>query len=417
MFSALSLVVLAHHTAAAPAPWPQWRGPNRDGHILATAQAWPNKIGPQQLREVWRVDNLGPSYSGPIVIADRVFTTETVDAKTEVVRAFDRMTGKELWKQSWLGSMTVPFFAARNGSWIRSTPAYANGRLYVAGMRDYLVCLDADNGKVVWTVDFVQQFGTPLPTFGFVCSPLVDGDAVYVQAGGGFAKLDTATGKVLWRTLVDGGGMMGSAFSSPVIATVGDVRQAVVQTRMKLAGVNLDTGAVLWSRDIPSFRGMNILTPIPFKDGIFTSTYGGRSQWIQVIPSKGNWETADRWSVRYEGNMTSPVVIDGHAYLLGKDRRFVCFDLAAGKMAWQTEQTFGQYWSLVANRDKLLGLDERGKLYLVKANPAEFELLDERKVSNAETWAHLAATDDGLVIRDLGSLIAYKWAGLQEDTP
>ena len=47
------------------------------------------KLDTNHLRQVWRVE-LGPSYSGPIVGADRVFTTETKDKKFEVVTAFDR---------------------------------------------------------------------------------------------------------------------------------------------------------------------------------------------------------------------------------------------------------------------------------------------------------------------------------------
>ena len=83
-------------------------------------------------------------------------------------------------------------------------------------MRDVLVCLDAASGKERWKVDFVEKFGTALPAFGFVCSPLVDDKAVYVQAAAAFVKLDKKTGEVLWRTLQDAGGMNGSAFSSPV---------------------------------------------------------------------------------------------------------------------------------------------------------------------------------------------------------
>jgi glycosyltransferase involved in cell wall biosynthesis len=72
-----------------------------------------------------------------------------------------------------------------------------------AGMRDVLVCLDAATGAERWRADFVEQFKSPLPAFGFVCSPLVVGDFVYVQAGAGFCKLDKQTGKVLWRVLTD----------------------------------------------------------------------------------------------------------------------------------------------------------------------------------------------------------------------
>ena len=58
--------------------WPQWRGPQRDGQV--TGSAWPDRLGSNQLQQIWRVE-LGPSYSGPVVVGDRVFTTETKDKK------------------------------------------------------------------------------------------------------------------------------------------------------------------------------------------------------------------------------------------------------------------------------------------------------------------------------------------------
>ncbi|MFM8274466.1 MAG: PQQ-binding-like beta-propeller repeat protein [Gemmata sp.] len=404
-----TLALCTAATGAPPAEWPQWRGPARDGTV--TGAEWPDKLEGKGLKELWRVENLGPSYSGPIVAADRVFTTQTVDKKTEVVTAHDRKTGKELWRASWDGSITVPFFAAKNGSWIRATPAYDGKTLYVAGIRDVLVALDGETGKVLWRIDLVKEFDAPAPDFGFVSSPLVDDTAVYVQAGGGFVKVDKKTGKVLWRALKNGGGMMGSAFASPTFAKLAGKDQVVVQTRTKLAGVDRDSGAVLWDKDIPSFRGMNILTPVPHGDGgVFTSTYGGNTRMLAVKKSGDRYAAEDGWNLKYEGNMTSPVVAGGHAYLLGKDRRLMCVNLETGKEAWSTDERFGEYWSLVANKNKILALDQRGTLYLFKASPTEFDLLDKRKVASAETWAHLAVCGEELVIRDLTGLTVWQWS-------
>lgn len=391
-----------------PAVWTQWRGPTRDGII--GGPAWPDKLQGDSLKQVWRVDNLGPSYSGPIVVADRVFTTQTLDKKTEVVTAHDRKTGKELWRASWEGTITVPFFAAKNGSWIRSTPAYDGKTLYVAGIRDLLVALDGQTGRELWRLDFVKEFEAPPPDFGFVCSPLVDDAGVYVQAGGCLTKVDKRTGKVLWRSLKDGGGMMGSAFSSPVFARLAGKDQVVVQTRTKLAGVDRETGKELWTKEIPSFRGMNILTPVPHgDDGVFTSTYGGNTRLLKIKSDGGKYATEDAWSFRCEGNMTSPVVVGGHAYVLGKDRMLLCVNLETGKEAWRTDERFGEYWSIVANKDKILALDNRGVLYLLKANSKEYDPLDKRKVADSETWAHLAVCGDDIVIRDLNGLTVWRW--------
>ena len=211
-----------------------------------------------------------------------MFITETRDKKYEVVRALDRTTGKQIWTSEWEGAMSVPFFARANGSWIRATPAFDGKRLYVAGIRDVLVCLDAATGKQIWKLDFVKSFRTSLPSFGCVSSPLLDGDAVYVQAAGGLVRLNKNSGKVIWRGLVDGGGMFGSAFSSPVIATIRGQRQLVVQTRKKLTGVDMKTGKALWSVDVQAFRGMNILTPTVIGNRVFTSSYGGGSVMFEV---------------------------------------------------------------------------------------------------------------------------------------
>ena len=143
---------------------------------------------------------------------------------------------------------------------------------------------------------------------------------------------------------------------------------------------------------------------------MFTSTYEGTTQVIRVKAQTDGFAARDGWAVKYEGHMTSPVVVKGHAYLVGRDRRLACFDLAAGKEAWRTDERFSDYWSLIANGDKLLGLDSRGTLFLVRADPREYQPLGKAKVAAAESWAHLAAAGDGLFVRDLTGLTAYRWA-------
>ncbi len=387
--------------------WPQWRGPSRDG--MVQMKPWPDTLSGDAVQQLWRVE-LGPSYSGPIVGGAKVFTTETKDQKWEVVRAYDLTTGKPIWETRWEGSMTVPFFAASNGSWIRATPALDDGRLYVAGMRDVLVCLDAENGEQVWKIDFVQQFQTPLPSFGFVSSPLVAGDWLYVQAAASLVKVDKRTGEIVWRTVEDGGGMWGSAFSSPFLADVDGRSQLLVQTRQKLAGVDPEDGTVLWTQDIEAFRGMNILTPTVSESAVFTSSYGGRSQLIRLSEDNGDWRTDPIWDNRLQGYMSTPLLIDGHAFLHMRNQRAACIRLSDGEITW-ISQPFGRYWSLVGQGAKILALDERGELLLLKANPEEFEILDRRQIADDETWAHLAVVDDLLVIRELGALAVYRWSG------
>lgn len=403
VYSILVFVSAAVAGDAADDHWPQWRGPTRDSR-LTDAPAWPGDLS--SLSRAWRVD-LGPGYSGPIVWGNRVFVTETEGGKEEVVRALDRESGRELWQVRWAGAMSVPFFAKKNGDWIRATPVCDGESLYVAGMRDMLVCLDITSGAERWRVDFPAKLETPVPSFGFVCSPLMIGEHLYVQAAGGFVKLNKRTGEVVWRMLVDGGGM-DSAFSSPVEATIRGTPQLVVQTREKLVGVSAQTGETLWSQVVPAFRGMNILTPIVFEDGVFTSSYKNRTFFYQIGKNDTTFTVREGWSLPMQGYMSSPVIIDGFAYLHLGNGRLCCIDLKEGKERWRTKP-FGEYWSMIANRDRILALDERGELLLVAADPTEFRLLDRKEVASSESWAHLAVAGNNLVVRDLKGVSAFIW--------
>lgn len=399
----LALFSLLLITTAAQAGWNQWRGPKRDGSYAGAP--WPEKLS--GLREKWRVP-LGASYSGPVTNGKLVFTTESRDKQFELAHAVDAATGKIVWTAQWEGYQGVPFFAAKNGDWMRSTPTVDDTALYVCGMKDVLVALDTASGKERWRVDFPKDLKAAPQSFGYVCSPLLDGDALYTHAGAGLCKLNKADGKLLWRSLDDGGGMMGGSFSSPVLATLGGRRQVVAQGRTALSGLDPDSGTMLWTQPVKAFRGMNIFTPVVHGNRIFTSAYDGSSQAWDVSKDAG-LKTALAWEHKSEGYMSTPVVIRGKVFMHLRNRRFSCLDLATGEQHWVSEQKFGEYWSLVYQGDRILALDQNGTLYLIRANPAKLEILDERRLTKEECWAHLAVDGNMLYVRELKALVAYEW--------
>ena len=404
----LLLLPMLCSSLMAAESWDQWRGPNRDGRI--SGAKWPTGLDEARLKKRWQLP-FGPSYSGPVMNAERVFITETVDKKREQVTALRRSDGSVVWKRDWEGAMSVPFFARSNGDWMRATPALDGDTLYVAGMRDVLVALNSTDGSERWRLDFVKRFGADLPTFGFVSSPLIDGDSVYVQAGGGVARLRKADGQVVWHGARDGGGMMGSAFGSPVILTLAGKRQLVVQARTRLFGVALEDGAELWSLPVESFRGMNILTPtFAGKDRLFTAAYGGKTLGIDIRSENGGFRAVPAWEFKAQGYMTSPIIHEGHAYLQLRSQRALCIELATGAEKWTTTESFGKYWSMVAQADRVLALDERGELILFKATPEKFDVLSRRKVAESDAWAHLAVDGSELYIRELKALSVWDWS-------
>jgi outer membrane protein assembly factor BamB len=352
---------------------------------------------------------LGKGYPGALVTKEMVFVVETTDKSSVTVRALRRTDGTEAWATRWAASGDVPFFAASNGDWVRSTPAWDGETLYVGDMEEKVLALDGASGEIRWTIDFPERFGTQVPDFGFVSSPLVDADALYVQAANSIVKVDRATGKTIWRSLAGSDRIQASgAFSSPVIETLAGVRQLVVLTRHTLHGVALDDGRELWSQGVPNFRGMNILTPVFDGDRIFTSTYQNGSFLFELSLDKGAWVVSEKWKHPGSAYMSSPVVIDGFVYLHFGNGRVSCINLNSGDERWRSE-SFGKYWSMLWQGDKILALDESGELVLMRANPERFELLDRKAVTENEAWGYLAIHGDRLFVRDLESIRAYRW--------
>lgn len=404
LFSAYSCLSAA--AGAEGDTWLQWRGPERDGHF--TGPAWPDRLQ-GRLVEQWS-QPLAPGYSGPIVSTNLVVTFETKGKKEEIVRAFDRRTGEKKWRVAWPGAMSVPFFAAENGSWVRSTPATDGQTVYLAGMRDVLVALELATGEEKWRVDFPARHGTPVPTFGFVCSPLIDGDHLFVQAAAGVVKVNRATGATVWRSLEDGGGMNGSAFSSPVLATLAGVRQLVVQSRELLAGLDPESGAVLWKQPVESFRGMNILTPTVVGNRVFTSAYGGKTQAFEIGRSGDAWTVKESWSAKLQGYMSSPVRIGEHVFTHLRNERFACLRVADGTIRYISDKPVAKYLSMVWQGDRILALDTRGQLRLLRANPEKYEVIDTfAAATTPDTWAHLAVAGDQVFVRAIDRIHAWRW--------
>jgi outer membrane protein assembly factor BamB len=240
---------------------------------------------------------------------------------------------------------------------------------------------------------------------------LILGDHLYIQAGNAFVKVEKKTGNVVWRVLEEKGDIMNNgSFSSPVVAELQGVKQILVQTRNALSGVDPETGRVYWTQNVPNFRGMNILTPTVIGDSIFTSTYQNKAYLYRPKKMGDSWSVETVWENRTRGYMSSPVVIAGHVYLHNQDRRVLCIEAASGKTRWISTDRFGEYWSMVSNGDKILVLDQRGELLLMRANTNQFERMDKKVLTDQETWGHLAVAGKELFIRELRAIAKWEWS-------
>ena len=83
--------------------WPQWRGVNRDG-VVATDVPLIETLPAGHLPLTWSVP-LGPGYSGPTVVGDRVYVMDRQvgdeDDSRERVLCFDAETGDIVWQHDY----------------------------------------------------------------------------------------------------------------------------------------------------------------------------------------------------------------------------------------------------------------------------------------------------------------------------
>ena len=125
--------------------WPQWRGPNRDGTLATFTEP---KAWPDTLTRRWKID-VGTGYATPIVVGNRVYAFSRQD-ENEVMRAIDADSGKIVWETSYPAPFKMNPATARHGPGPKSTPTYANGRLFTLGMSGIVTAFDAATGKQLW---------------------------------------------------------------------------------------------------------------------------------------------------------------------------------------------------------------------------------------------------------------------------
>src|SRR6202008_3525538 len=114
---------------------------------------------------------------------------------------------------------------------------------------------------VLWEKDFKKDYGAPTPDWGFCAHPLVDGNRLYVTAGGegsGALCLDKLTGREIWRAL----SAKHAGYCPPTMIEVGGKRQLLIWTPNSLYSLSPADGQVNWSFPLEPNFGMSIVAPV-----------------------------------------------------------------------------------------------------------------------------------------------------------
>jgi outer membrane protein assembly factor BamB len=430
--AAVGMAASAQTPRSSP-DWPHWRGPGGQGIALETRlpQRWPT--GP--IAPLWETP-IAEGWSSPVVADGRVFVTDRQDDHERLV-ALDADTGRQLWQQTNRVDFDPHPVGRRHGNGPKSTPLVSGGRVFSLGIAGWLQCANARDGKRLWSVDFPAAFGArqplpdgrafvnrednvivpvgdgqgaPVPLFGYTGSLAAEGRFLICSVGGERAgtvvAFDQASGQVAWKALDEH-----VSYSSPVVATLGGVKQVVVMTGPRVVGLGLADGRLLWSYPFQVQYDESISTPVV--DGNFVLVSGdGHPMTAVAVEGQGErmtarlaWENDDLTSY-----LSSMVIAGGHVYGMNDGGEFNCVRLEDGKTVW-TGGKHGYYCTPVLAGKRLLCLNDRGSLLVLAANPEQYLELGQNRLSASPTWTSPAVIGSRLYIRSQQSVRCFDLEG------
>jgi len=404
---------LAKPVASSEAGWPQFRGPRRDGisderGLLAS---WPEE-GPKVL---WSAPNLGNGYSSPIITKDRVFITGDVGDELHLF-ALD-LDGKPIWQAKNGAAWKADYPGAR------ASVAYHAGHIYHHNAHGRVACLDAANGKEVWSLNILEQFGGKNITWGLSECLLVDDRAVYVTAGGSGAlivALDRKTGKPIWQStpISDSEGEQAvetPSYVSPILVEFAGRKLLIGCSLKHLFCADTATGKLQWTKRLPTRYSVLAMMPVLVGgDRIFmTAPHGTGGHCYQLTaPEKpdGSIGVKDVWTSKLDTCQGGVIYLRGKLYgSFYSDRKgWAALDATNGDVLY-TNTEFAKGAALFAD-GKLYALAEDGWMLLLEPTEKEFAVKGRFRLAEParrDAWAHPVIYQGRMYLRYHDKLTCY----------
>jgi len=373
--------------------WPQWMGPKRNNQW--GIQGAPKEFPAGGLKPLWSTKVSG-GYSGPAVVADRVYVTDLVtsgDTKndnfgrksfqgTERVLCIDNKNGEVLWKHEYPVEYAISYPAGP-----RCTPLVEENRLYTLGAEGDLFCFAADTGKVIWSKQLKQVYKTNSALWGYAAHPLIDGENLITLAGGEGSQtvaLNKRTGEEIWRF----GTSAETGYSPPTIIQAGGVRQLILVNPEAVNSVNPATGKMYWSIPYAADNGSIIMSPVHSGKHLFVGGYSNKNLLIELDASKP--EAKEVWRNQAKKGMSpvnvQPMVIDDVVYGCDQSGELMAFNIATGERLWETSKPISPRplgsgtAFMVRHQDRFFLFNESGELLIAKLSPKGYEEISRTKI-------------------------------------
>lgn len=380
----------------------QWRGDHRDGKYYESGllKEWPAE-GPELL---WNFDELGQGHGSAAVTNNKVYIAGTINEITYVF-AFNHQSellwksevGKE-WVESWPG--------------VRTTPLIKDNKLYLFSGQGLIVCMDANNGNILWKVDVQSEYDGRNIEWGYCENLLIEDEKLFCTVGGIDANviaLNKDTGQLIWKS--KGNGEM-SAYNSPILIHRGGMKILVTMTQKSIMGINVENGDLLWTHEQTNRFSIHANSPL-YNDGKLycVSGYGRGGVMLQL--SKDGKAIKELWrNVSLDSEKGGVVLDNGRIYGgANKGTKWICLDWNTGEELFISDGEITSGNLIMA--DELLYLyGTSGEVALVKPNNDHFEMISKFKVpyGTDQHWAHLVIDNKKLYVRHGSSLMVYSIA-------
>jgi outer membrane protein assembly factor BamB len=364
---------------------------------------------PTQPTVAWR-KSIGHGYAAPVVARGKLMVLDD-QGNQETAHCLEAANGKELWSVPVGENFTDEFEPGP-----RCTPLMDGDRVYVQTCRGEFRCLALSDGAVKWRFHFSdygmvwisdKNYGAGAASRrGNSGSPVIVGDRIIVQIGSAdgacLGAFDKFTGKLLWKSQNDL-----TTYSSLVVGTLAGRQQAITATCEGLLAVAVENGNQLWRVPFKTGANRNALTPILGDDTVIFSSHTTGLRCEHIERADDGLKPVQSWFNRQiKINLATPVAVGGHLYGQGENKNFICVDRTSGKLLW-SEPGFGDVTSTITSGKLLLALTDRGEALLLVANSERYEELGRFQAAG-KTFSHPAYTDGVLFVRDSRELVAWK---------
>lgn len=370
--------------------WPQFRGPDGQGH--AAQRGLPLEWS-EECHIVWKAPVPGLGWSSPTIRGRQIWLTTALDEGRSLhAVCLDLETGETLHDVE-VFQLAEPDKVHSKNSHASPSPILEGDRVYVHFGDNGTACLSAE-GKVLWrNQELVYAHG-----HGPAGSPVLYKDLLIVNCDGTdkqfVAALDKRTGKLRWKT--DRKGRM--AYATPLVIRVGGQDQVVSTGGDAVVAYNPADGEEIWR---VRYDGYSEVPRPVYGQGLVIVSSGYDSPVLYAIRPDGRGdvtETHVAWTINKAAPLNpSPLLVGEELYSVSDNGIVICVDAKTGEQHWQ-KRLPGNYSASLLEADGRIYITNETGLTTAIAPGKEFESLASNQL-DGRTLASLAVSGKALYLR------------------